>query len=231
MNKIFRGTLEVKTCVLDQNAISDSSDPLREVARHVSTPCLAWTQEHWRRFWKDQSVLFESAGLEWPGPEENTIFIKGSLRFHKNISSPLYAFPPLHYRFLIPGLTDNVTIYWSELADLKECCWTPGVLPDTEMRLKKLALYWIFKKSRVFKVDALSPKSNRSKSGSIRVKKLNKFVLTVCRSWLLTENCSFFSTQSGDSVSYRRSSPSSRLSDWSAVSSSQLKRRSHTQHN
>lgn len=43
MNKIFRGTLEVKTEVLDQNAISDSSDPLREVARHVSTPSLAWT--------------------------------------------------------------------------------------------------------------------------------------------------------------------------------------------
>ncbi len=44
MNKIFRGTLEVKTEVLDQNAISDSSDPLREVARHVSTPSLAWTK-------------------------------------------------------------------------------------------------------------------------------------------------------------------------------------------
>ena len=43
MNKIFRGTLEVNTEVLDQNAISDSSDPLREVARHVSTPSLAWT--------------------------------------------------------------------------------------------------------------------------------------------------------------------------------------------
>ena len=43
MNKILRGTLEVKTEVLDQNAISDSSDPLREVARHVSTPSLAWT--------------------------------------------------------------------------------------------------------------------------------------------------------------------------------------------
>lgn len=43
MNKIFRGTLEVKTEVLDQNAISDSSDPLKEVARHVSTPSLAWT--------------------------------------------------------------------------------------------------------------------------------------------------------------------------------------------
>lgn len=44
MNKIFRGTLEVKTEVLDQNAISDSSDPLKEVARHVSTPSLAWTR-------------------------------------------------------------------------------------------------------------------------------------------------------------------------------------------
>ncbi len=44
MNKIFRGTLEVKTEVLDQNAISDSSDPLKEVARHVSTPSLAWTK-------------------------------------------------------------------------------------------------------------------------------------------------------------------------------------------
>lgn len=43
MNNIFRGTLEVKPEVLDQNAISDSSDPLKEVARHVSTPSLAWT--------------------------------------------------------------------------------------------------------------------------------------------------------------------------------------------
>lgn len=41
MNKIFRGTLEVKTEVLDQNAISDSNDPLKEVARHLSTPSLA----------------------------------------------------------------------------------------------------------------------------------------------------------------------------------------------
>lgn len=46
MNKIFRGTLEVKTEVLDQNAISDSSDPLREVARHVSTAGLAWTKKN-----------------------------------------------------------------------------------------------------------------------------------------------------------------------------------------
>ena len=45
MNKIFRGTLEVKTEVLDQNAISDSNDPLKEVARHVSTPSLAWTNQ------------------------------------------------------------------------------------------------------------------------------------------------------------------------------------------
>lgn len=44
MNKIFRGTLEVKAEVLDQNAISDSSDPLKEVARHVSTPGIAWTK-------------------------------------------------------------------------------------------------------------------------------------------------------------------------------------------
>lgn len=44
MNKIFRGTLEVKAEVLDQNAISDSSDPLKEVARHVSTPSIAWTK-------------------------------------------------------------------------------------------------------------------------------------------------------------------------------------------
>lgn len=43
MNKIFLGTLEVKTEVLDQNAISDSNDPLKEVVRHVSTPSLAWT--------------------------------------------------------------------------------------------------------------------------------------------------------------------------------------------
>lgn len=54
MNKIFRGTLEVKTEVLDQNAISDSNDPLKEVVRHVSTPSLAWTNStaiisHYRR--------------------------------------------------------------------------------------------------------------------------------------------------------------------------------------
>lgn len=30
--------------MLDQNAISDSSDPLTEVARHVSTPSVAWTK-------------------------------------------------------------------------------------------------------------------------------------------------------------------------------------------
>lgn len=46
MNKIFRGTLEVKIVVLDQNAISDSSDPFREVATHVSTASLAWTLDN-----------------------------------------------------------------------------------------------------------------------------------------------------------------------------------------
>lgn len=74
MNKIFRGTLEVKTEVLDQNAISDSSDPLKEVARHVSTPSLAWTKStaiisHYQR----GSSLKES-GPNQPNPSRSHIY-------------------------------------------------------------------------------------------------------------------------------------------------------------
>lgn len=41
-----------------------------------------------------------------------------------------YRVPFLQYRFLIPRLTDNVTIYWTELADLRG--WRSGVLPNEQ---------------------------------------------------------------------------------------------------
>lgn len=76
MNKIFRGTLEVKAEVLDQNAISDSSDPLKEVARHVSTPSVAWIKStaiisHYQRCssWKKRE-----AGPNQPNPTKSHIY-------------------------------------------------------------------------------------------------------------------------------------------------------------
>lgn len=77
MNKIFRGTLEVKAEVLDQNAISDSSDPLKEVARHVSTPSIAWTKStaiisHYQRRSSRKSVKLVQTNLIQP----NRIFIR-----------------------------------------------------------------------------------------------------------------------------------------------------------
>lgn len=72
MNKIFRGTLEAKTEVLDQDAISDSRDPLKEVARHVSTPSLAWTKSTGRisHYQPLPQLKTHQAGPNHPSPSE-----------------------------------------------------------------------------------------------------------------------------------------------------------------
>lgn len=64
------------------------------------------------------------AGPNQPNPNKSHIYKDGgkiSLGFWSNI---------LEHRFLIPKLTDNVTIYWSELADL--IGWRSGVLPSEQ---------------------------------------------------------------------------------------------------
>lgn len=131
MNKILRGTLEVKTEVLDQNAISDSSDPLREVARHVSTPSLAWTKStaiisHYQRSSSFKSVKLDRTNLIQP----NRIFIRIAGKWIVKIPGECRVPLFLEYRFLIPRLTENVTIYCTELADLRR--WTSGVLPNEQ---------------------------------------------------------------------------------------------------
>lgn len=130
MNKIFRGTLEVKTEVLDQNAISDSSDPLKEVARHVSTPSLALTKINGNN--QSLSVLQlqkREAGPNQPNPTKSHIYKDSGENRSFKIPEE-YRVPFLEYRFLIPKLTDNVTIYWTELADLRG--WRSGVLPNEQ---------------------------------------------------------------------------------------------------